>query len=478
MKDRGSGGSNRVEAAVVGLTKSAIEALKGEIRGHVLQEGDSEYEEARRIWNATIDRRPSVIVRCAGVADVRRAVGFARDNGLLLAVRGGGHNIAGSAVCDGGLTIDLSRMRSVRIDPFARRAYVEPGATLGDFDHEAQAFGLATPLGINSTTGVAGLTLGGGFGWLSRKFGMSVDNLCAADVVTADGELVRADATHAEDLFWAIRGGGGNFGVVTMFEFALHRVGPEIYGGLFVLPIEAAPEALRKYSAATDAMPDELSVWAVMRLAPPLPFLPAEVHGKPVIAFAVCYTGPLEAGARETQIVRGFGEPCGERLGPMPYASWQKAFDPLLAPGARNYWKSHNFAELPQGLIDAAMDAIARLPSPQCEIFFGQIGGATCRVAREATAYSSRDAKYVMNVHARWDDPREDARCIEWARGYFEASAAFALGSVYVNFLTQDESERVRAAYGPNYERLVAAKTRYDPDNVFRHNQNIKPSAV
>lgn len=460
------------------LAKSAIEALKAGIRGHVLQAGDSEYEEARRIWNATIDRRPAVIVRCAGVADVRRAVGFARENALLLAVRGGGHNIAGSAVCDGGLMIDLSQMKSVRIDPVACRAYVEPGATLGDFDHEAQAFGLATPLGINSTTGVAGLTLGGGFGWLSRRFGMSVDNLRAADVVTADGELVRADATHAEDLFWAIRGGGGNFGVVTMFEFELHRVGPEIYGGLFVVPIEGASEALRKYSAATESMSDELSVWAVMRLAPPLPFLPPAVHGKPVIAFAVCHTGTLEAGARETEIVRGFGAPCGEHLGPMPYTAWQKAFDPLLAPGARNYWKSHNFAELPQGLIDAAMDAIARLPSPQCEIFFGQIGGATCRVAREATAYSSRDAKYVMNVHARWDDPSEDARCVEWARDYFEASAPFALGSVYVNFLTQDEGERVRAAYGPNYERLVAAKTRYDPGNLFRHNQNIKPSAA
>jgi len=463
---------------VVDLKSNAVEELKGAIRGRVLQESDAGYDEARHIWNATIDRHPAVIVRCAGVADVRRAVCFARENDLLLAVRGGGHNIAGSAICDGGLVIDLQAMKSVRIDPLACRAYVEPGVTLGEFDHEAQAFGLATPLGINSTTGVAGLTLGGGFGWLSRKFGMSVDNLLAADVVTADGELVRADAAHADDLFWAIRGGGGNFGVVTMFEFGLHRVGPEVYGGLFVLPIEQAGDALRKYGAATDAMPDDLSVWTVMRLAPPLPFLPADVHGKPVIVFALCYTGPVEEGARATEIVRSFGTPCGEHLGPMPYEAWQKAFDPLLAPGARNYWKSHNFTDLPTGLIDAALDAIARLPSPQCEIFFGQVGGATCRVAPEATAYSSRDAKYVMNVHARWEDPNEDARCIEWARNYFEASAPFALGSVYVNFLTQEEGARVSEAYGPNYARLVAAKTRYDPDNLFRHNQNIKPSAV
>lgn len=460
------------------VTKSAIDALKGAMRGQLLQEGDAGYDDARRIWNATIDRRPSVIARCAGVADVRHAVNFARENEMLLAVRGGGHNIAGSAMCDGGIVIDLSPMKSVRIDPRMCRAYVEPGVTLGEFDHEAQAFGLATPLGINSTTGVAGLTLGGGFGWLSRRYGMSVDNLLSADVVTADGELVHADATHDPDLYWAIRGGSGNFGVVTMFEFELHRVGPDVYAGLVVLPFEQAMPALRRYKAAAAAMPDELAVWAVMRLAPPLPFLSADVHGKPIIAFALCYTGPIEDGARVAETMRELGQPYGEHLGPMPYTAWQKAFDPLLTPGARNYWKSHNFADLSDGLFDVAVGAIERLPSPQCEIFFGQIGGATGRVPVAATAYSSRDARYVMNVHARWDDPSEDGRCIEWARGFFEASAPFALGSVYVNFLTQEESERVAAAYGPNYDRLVAAKTRYDRNNLFRHNQNIRPSAV
>jgi FAD/FMN-containing dehydrogenase len=462
---------------VTNLANSAIEGLKGAIRGQVLQRTDPGYEGARRIWNAMIDRRPALIVRCAGVADVRRAVNFARDHDLLLAVRGGGHNIAGTAVCDGGLVIDLSAMKSARIDPRARRAYVEPGVTLGEFDHEAQAFGLATPLGINSTTGVSGLTLGGGFGWLSRKFGMSVDNLLSADVVTANGELVHADAQNDPDLFWAIRGGGGNFGVVTTFEFALHPVGPDVYGGLFVLPFEQAKDALVRYKAAMDDMPDDLAVWTVMRLAPPLPFLPQEVHGKPVIVFAVCYTGPLEAGADAIKAVRTFGKAHGEHLGPMPYAAWQKAFDPLLAPGARNYWKSHNLDDLPDGLLDATISAIAQLPSPQCEIFFGQIGGQTCRAAVDATAYCARDAKYVMNVHARWDNPSEDARCIEWARAFFEASTPFALGSVYVNFLTQEEGARIGAAYGPNYERVVAVKTRYDPNNLFRHNQNIKPSA-
>ena len=462
---------------MVNLSSDAIEELKAATRGQVLLPGDSGFDDARRIWNAMIDRRPAAIVRCAGVADVRRAVAFARDNDLLLAVRGGGHNIAGSAVCDDGLVIDLSPMKSVRVDAVTRRAYVEPGATLGDFDHEAQGFGLAAPLGINSTTGVSGLTLGGGFGWLSRKYGMSVDNLVSADVVTADGELVHASADAHADLFWAIRGGSGNFGVVTMFEFQLHPVGPEVFGGLVVLPLEQAKDALVKYRAAVDAMPEELSVWAVLRLAPPLPFLPPEVHGKPIVAFAICYTGAVEEGPSAVEEVRRFGTPYGEHLGPMPYATWQKAFDPLLAPGARNYWKSHNLTELPDGLLDAVIDAIGKLPSPQCEIFFGLIGGQTSRVAVDATAYPNRDAKYVMNVHGRWDDASEDERCIAWARAFFEAAAPFALGSVYVNFLTEDETERVGAAYGPNLERLVAVKTRYDPHNLFRHNQNIKPSS-
>jgi FAD/FMN-containing dehydrogenase len=461
---------------MVNLSSDAIADLKAGTRGQVLLPADPGFDDARRLWNAMIDRRPAVIVRCKGVADVRRAVAFARDNALQLAVRGGAHNIAGSAVCDDGLMIDLSPMTSVRVDPGARRAYVEPGATLGDFDHEAQAFGLATPLGINSTTGVAGLTLGGGFGWLSRKYGMTVDNLVGADVVTADGEMVHADAHHHEDLFWAIRGGGGNFGVVTMFEFLLHPVGPQVYGGLVVLPLDQARAALVKYRAAFDAMPDDLSVWAVLRLAPPLPFLPADVHGKPIVAFAICYQGAVADGPAAVDAVRKFGTPYGEHLGPMPYAMWQRAFDPLLTPGARNYWKSHNLAEIPDGLLDVLIDAISHLPSPQCEIFFGQIGGQTARVPVEATAYSSRDAQYVMNVHARWTDASDDAGCIAWARAFFDAAAPFALGSVYVNFLTQDETERIGAAYGPNYDRLVAVKTRYDLHNLFRCNQNIKPT--
>ncbi|REG51975.1 FAD/FMN-containing dehydrogenase [Paraburkholderia sp. BL6669N2] len=461
---------------MVNVSSSAVDELKTAMRGQVLLPGDATFDEARSIWNAMIDRHPAIILRCAGVADVRQGVAFARENGLPLAIRGGGHNIGGSALCNDGVVLDLSRMKSVQIDPAARRAYVEPGATLHDFDHEAQAFGLATPLGINSTTGVAGLTLGGGFGWLSRRYGMTVDNLVSADVVTAEGELVHASADSHEDLFWAIRGGGGNFGVVTRFEFVLHAVGPLVYGGLVVLPIEQAKDALVKYRAAQSAMPKELSVWAVLRLAPPLPFLPPEVHGKPVIVFAMCYTGAVESGPSTVEFVRAFGTPLGEHLGPMPYAMWQQAFDPLLTPGARNYWKSHNLVDIPDGLIDALLNAIDNLPTPQCEIFFGQIGEQTRSVPVEATAYSSRDTVYAMNVHGRWDDASDDERCVGWARAFFDAAAPFALGSVYVNFMTEEEGGRVADAYGPNYERLVAVKNRYDPRNLFRHNQNIRPS--
>jgi len=462
---------------MVTLSSSAIDTLKSGLRGPLLLPDSPGFDEARSIWNAMIDRYPAMILRCAGVADIRQGIAFARDNGLPLAIRGGGHNIGGSALCDDGVVLDLSSMKSVRIDPAARRAYVEPGATLHDFDHEAQALGLATPLGINSTTGVAGLTLGGGFGWLSRRYGMTIDNLVAVDIVTADGELRRASATSNEDLFWAIRGGGGNFGVVTLFEYALHEVGPLVYGGLVVLPFAEAKEALVKYRAAAPAMPEELAVWAVARLAPPLPFLPPDVHGKPVLVLAMCYTGPVDDGPAAVESVRRFGTPLGEHLGPMPYEMWQQAFDPLLTPGARNYWKSHNLADIDDGLIDALTRAIDTLPSPQCEIFFGLIGAQTQRVAADATAYPARDTLYAMNVHGRWDDARDDDRCIAWSRAFFDAARPFALGSVYVNFMTEEETGRIEQAYGSNYERLVEIKNRYDRGNLFRNNQNIRPTA-
>src|SRR6267378_1173920 len=442
-----------------------IGELKAGIKGEILLPSDGAYEDARKIWNAMIDKRPAVIARCATTSDVVRGVNFARDNGLLLAVRGGGHNIAGNAMCDDGIIIDLTPMRAVTVDAGARRVTVEGGATLADLDAATQAHGLATPVGINSTTGVAGLTLGGGFGWLSRKYGMTVDNLESAEVVTAAGEVVRASANERPDLYWALRGGGGNFGVVTRFEFRLHPVGPDVLSGLIVYPISEAKSVLQQYREFLAKAPDELSVWTVLRKAPPLPFLPETVHGKGIIALALIYAGDPKEGEPLIKPLRKFGTPLGEHVGVQPYVAWQQAFDPLLTAGARNYWKSHNFSTLKDGLLDAVIAYVGKLPSPQCEIFFGAIGGATTRPAPDSAAYAHRDAKFVMNVHGRWEDPADDKLCIGWARDYFNASAPFASGGVYVNFLTADEGDRVRSAYGPNYDRLAQVKRKYDPDN-------------
>lgn len=458
------------------LQSTKIDAFKGKFRGEVVSPGDEAYDDARKIWNAMIDKRPALIVRCTTTSDVVLAVNFARDNGLLLAVRGGGHNIAGSAMCDDGIVIDLSQMKAASVDPAARRVTIAGGATLADLDASTQSHGLATPLGINSTTGVAGLTLGGGFGWLSRKHGMTIDNLESAEVVTAAGEVVRASNTEHPDLFWALRGGSGNFGVVTHFEFRLHPVGPDVLSGLIVYPISAAKSVLRQYREFLAQAPDALSVWAVLRQAPPLPFLPEEVHGTGMIALALLYAGDPKLGEPLIDPLREFGTPLGEHVGVQPYIAWQQAFDPLLTPGARNYWKSHNFSTLQDGLFDAVIESIENLPSPQCEIFFGAIGGATTRPAPESAAYAHRDAQFVMNVHGRWQEKADDQRCIGWAREFFKASAPFASGGVYVNFLTADEGDRVRSAYGPNYDRLAQVKRTYDPDNLFRTNQNIQPA--
>ena len=459
------------------MQQDAVQDLKATLRGPLLQPGDTGYDEARQIWNAMIDKRPAMIVRCADTADVRAAVAFARQQGLALAVRGGGHNIAGNALCEGGLVIDMSGMRGVHINQATRRAFVQAGATLADFDHEAQSFGLATPLGINSTTGVAGLTLGGGFGWLSRKYGLTVDNLVGAQVVTADGELLHVSAAEHADLFWALRGGGGNFGVVTLFEYALHPVGPQVTAGLVVFPFDQAKQVLTRYRDMVTTLRDDVSVWAVLRQAPPLPFLSPDVHGREVVVMAFFSLLAPEAVSAELDMVRGFGQPCGEHTGAMPYTAWQQAFDPLLAPGARNYWKSHNFVTLPDAAIDTVIRYIGLLPSQQCEIFFGLLGGAVNRHGADATAYPHRDAMYAMNVHTRWTDPAEDDKCIGWARSFFTDAAPYATGGVYINFLTQEEEGRIADAYGPNYGKLKQLKARYDPANLFRQNQNIRPAA-
>jgi FAD/FMN-containing dehydrogenase len=457
------------------LLNETLERLKTNVKGHVVLPDDPSYDEVREIWNATIDRRPAVIVQCAEASDVPHIIAFARENGLEISIRGGGHNIAGNAVCDRGVTIDLSTMKNVRVDAHKRRAYVEPGATLADFDKAAQVHGLATPVGINSTTGIAGLTLGGGFGWLTRKYGLTIDNLIAAEAIAADGNKMRTSENENADLFWAIRGGGGNFGVVTEFEFELHPVGPEILAGLIVFPFSQAKQVLTQYREFAKSAPEELNVWVVLRKAPPLPFLPVNVHGTEVIVLPVFYLGDIVEGEKLIKPLRGFGDAYGEHIGTQPYVEWQQAFDPLLTRGARNYWKSHNFTELHDGVLDAIVEFAGKLPSRECEIFIGFIAGAPNRVSADATAYYHRDAKFVLNVHGRWDDVAHDEICIKWAREFFQASAPYASAGAYVNFMTEEEGDRVAAAYGSNYERLVQIKKRYDPENIFHLNQNIKP---
>lgn len=455
------------------LSDETLDALRAGLRGTAPAGGEPGYDEARTIWNGMIDRRPGLVIRALETSDIQTAVNFARDNGLVMAVRAGGHQIAGHAVADGALLLDLSQMRSVHVDPGTRIARVDAGCLLSDVDRETQLHALAVPVGVNSTTGIAGLTLGGGFGWITRKYGMTIDNLISAEVVTADGSIMRASADENPDLFWAIRGGGGNFGVVSSFEFRLHGVGPQVMSGLVVHPIEDAPKLLRDFRRICDGAPDELTVWAVLRKAPPLPFLPAEWHGREVLIFAACYSGDMKAGEDALAELRSLGNPIADVISPHPYTGWQAAFDPLLTAGARNYWKSHDFLELSDDAIEVILAGVASLPDPQSEIFIAHIGGAMARVAPDATAFPQRAAHFVMNVHTRWEDAGKDDACIAWARHLFDMAAPHAAGSVYVNFMPEDEVDRLAGAYGDNMDRLSEIKARYDPENLFRLNHNI-----
>ncbi len=459
------------------LVEVDLSSLASALDGALLLPDSDGYDEARTLWNAMIDRRPAAIVECKGAQDAAHAVRLAGEQGLLLSICGAGHNIAGNAVCEGGLMISFKKMRGVEVDAAARTVRVQPGATLGDLDAATQIHGLAVPTGINSTTGVAGLTLGGGFGWLSRKFGMTVDNLLSADVVTAAGEVVRASADENPDLFWGLRGGGGNFGVVTSFEFQAHPVGPEVLSGLIVHPFADAREVLVAYRDLMATAPDEVTVWAVMRKAPPLPFLPEDVHGTEVLILAAMYAGDMADGEKALAPLRAIGNPIADVIGPHPFAGWQQAFDPLLTPGERNYWKTHDFAGLSDDLIDTVLDYVGRLPDPQSEVFFGQLGGAQGRVPDDATAFQGRKSAFVMNVHGRWSDLAKDDASIAWCRDLFRATTPFATGEAYVNFMTDEEGDRLEAAYGDSYQRLVELKNKYDPGNLFRMNQNIPPTA-
>jgi FAD/FMN-containing dehydrogenase len=455
----------------------AVQALRQRLHGELLHPGDEGYEASRTVFNAMVEKYPSLVARCTGAADVRAAVTFARENDLRLAVKGGGHNFAGTGVCDDGLLVDCAAMDWVRVHPDARRARVGPGATWADVDHETTAFGLATTGGLVSDTGVAGLTLGGGMGYLARKHGLTCDNLVRAQVVTADGEVVHASESENPDLFWALRGGGGNVGVVTEFEFDLHPVEPELLAGPVFHPYEDAREALRFYREFTAEAPDELACYALFARVPPEEPFPEAVRGEPALAFAVCYAGPLAEAETAVEPLREFGDPILDAVQPMPYAALQRSFDDGSPEGHRWYSKSHYLAGLPDGAIDTVLEHTDPFPGPLTQVGLEPMGGAISRVDETATAFPHREAAYSLGIWPGWADPDRDAELTAWAREFHEAMTPYATGGVYANYLDRDEPERVRAAYGGNYERLAAVKADWDPENLFRVNQNVQPSA-
>jgi FAD/FMN-containing dehydrogenase len=446
-------------------------------RGRLIRANHVDYDTARAVWNGAIDRRPRLIARCIGTGDVAAAVRFARDHDLEIAIRGGGHNVAGTAVCDDGIVIDLSAMRAVWVDPANRKAWVQGGALWGDVDHETQAHGLATTGGIVSHTGVAGLTLGGGVGWLMRKHGLTVDNLLAADVVTADGNRLRASEDEHTDLFWALRGGGGNFGVVTAFEFRLHAVGPTILAGPIFWDAGDAVEVLRFYRDFLREVPDELGTVVRFGTAPPLPVVPEHLHWRPVVMVGTCYAGPIEDGEQALRPLRACRIPLLDLVGPTPYVGFQSALDSTVVHGWNYYWKSTHLPELHDELIDVIAEHAFSCSSPRSYVALFHLKGAVSRVPEGRTAFGNRQASHAITLDGVWR-PGEDFgdRETAWARSFFAALARFREG-VYVNFLGGDEaSDRVREAYGDSvYGRLVDVKTTYDPDNVFHHNQNIRP---
>jgi FAD/FMN-containing dehydrogenase len=446
----------------------------------LIEPGDERYDDARRVWNGAIDRRPAVIARCASAEDVSTALRHARERDLRVAVRGGGHGIAGHAVCDGGLVVDLSPMREIAVDPQSRTARAGGGVLWGELDAATQAHALATVGGIVTHTGIAGLTLGGGIGWLMRRHGATADNLLAADLVTAGGERVRASEHEHPDLFWALRGGGGNFGVVTAFEYRLHPVGPTVPAGPLYYALDDAPEVLRFYREFAAAAPDELTTILNLRQAPPLAFLPEHVHGRPVLAVTVCYAGPLERGEELLRPLRAFGRPLVDAIAPRPYVELQAMFNPTVPHGWHYYWRSWEVPPLTDAAIDTLVAQTERITSPRSYVIVFQLGGAVARVPDGATAYPQRDAAHNVNINAAWlpDDPEADAH-VRWARECFDALGPGAAGRAYVNFLSDEGQERVRAAYGAaKYARLVDVKRRYDPENVFRLNQNIDPAGA
>jgi FAD/FMN-containing dehydrogenase len=455
----------------------AADALRAAFSGEVLVRGKPGYDEARRVFNAMIDRRPAVIARCANTADVVAAVEIAREHGLVVAVRCGGHSVAGLGTCDDGMLIDLSGLKSIGVDPEARTATAGGGVLWGEFDAATQAHGLHAPGGRVTTTGLGGFTTGGGYGWTSSKHGLACDNLISAEVVLADGSVVRASAQDHADLFWGIRGGGGNFGVVTEFEFRLHPLGPTVLAGLAMFSIDRAPEVLRGWRDCADAAPDELSTACVVLTAPPEPFVPPELHGKPALGMAVLYVGDADQGAEVVRPLTELG-PVVDHIAPMPYTAFQAALDPLAPWGARSYWRGEYMRELSDPAIDTFLAHgvdLTAIGAPLSQMIIFRIGQGVAAVPDDATAFSHRGARYLFHPISVWTEPADDGRMIPANRAFAAAMRPFSTGASYLNFTP--EADRVRDAYGDDkYSRLVALKDRYDPENLFRLNQNIKPS--
>jgi FAD/FMN-containing dehydrogenase len=460
----------------VTLDGNAIEAFRSRLRGPLLRPGDPVYDDARAVWNGMIDRRPAVVVRCLGVADVVAAVAFARERGVPLTVKGGGHNIAGLSVADGAITLDLSLMRGVRVDPEARLAWAQAGCLLGDVDRETQLHGLAAPLGFVSATGIAGLTLGGGFGYLTRRCGWTCDNVVSFDVVTAEARIVRASETEHPDLFWALRGGGGNFGVVTGFTYRLAEVGPEIVGGAIAWPAAEAPRVLEAFRALAGEAPPELAVVAGLRKAPPAPWLDQAIHGQDIVALFVCHTGAVVKGERLVAPIKRLGNAVGDIVQRRPYVTQQSLIDATQPKGRRYYWKSEYLPGHDAELLEAAVSHAGRMASPHSAVLFFPLDGALNRQPEDHSPAGNRDARSVLNVAASWERPEDDERNIAWARAAWQDLRRFSTGGTYVNFLTEEEgSERIHAAYGRHYERLARVKAAWDPTNFFRQNKNIPP---
>jgi FAD/FMN-containing dehydrogenase len=464
-----------LDGGEVTLSEETLQAFRAGFRGPLVRPGDASYDATRAIWNAMIDRCPGLIAQCTGTADVVRAVQLAKQHHLLLSVRGGGHNIAGLALAEGGLVIDLSLLRGVWVDPEARTARAQAGCTLGDVDRETQLHGLAAVLGFVSTTGIAGLTVGGGFGYLTRRHGWTCDNLVSLEVVTADAAVVRCSATENSELFWALRGGGGNFGIVTSFEYKLYPCGPEIVAGAIAWRGADAPAVLRLYQEITSRSSRDLTCVAVLRTAPPAPWLPKEIHGQPIAALFVCHTGRPEDGEQAVAPIKAFGAPVADIIVRRPYAQMQMLLDATQPKGRRYYWKSEYTAGLSPELLDVLVEHQGRLRSPHSALILFQVEGALNELPASHSPAGNRDAAYVVNIAAAWDAAADDAANVAWAREAWQAARPFSTGGVYVNFLTEDEGpDRTASAYGKEIlGRLAALKRRYDPDDLFRHTRRV-----